>query len=108
LRSADLGSLDIGSPVYFRKIPVGQVVAYGLNADGKSVRIEVFVHAPHDVQVTGNTRFWNASGIEIDLDSSGFALQTESLSSILIGGIAFRAPDYSPNDLPAAEQSTFE
>lgn len=108
LHSADLGSLDIGSPVYFRKIPVGQVVAYGLNSDGKSVSIEVFVHAPHDAHVTRNTRFWNASGIEINLGSSGFALQTESLSSILMGGIAFRAPDYSPNDAPAAEQSAFE
>lgn len=108
LRSTDLGSLDIGSPVYFRKIPVGQVVAYGLEADGKSVSIEVFVHAPNDVHVTQNTRFWNASGIDVKLGANGFAVDTESLSSILMGGIAFRAPLYSPNDLPATEKSTFE
>ncbi|AHL75351.1 mammalian cell entry protein [Stutzerimonas stutzeri] len=108
LRSTDLGSLDIGSPVYFRKIPVGQVVAYALNADGKSVSIELFVHAPSDAYVTQNTRFWNASGIDINLDANGFAVDTESLSSILIGGIAFRAPDFSPNDQPAAEKSEFE
>ena len=101
LRSTDLGSLDIGSPVYFRKIPVGQVVAYALDTDGKSVSIEVFVHSPNDVFVTENTRFWNASGINVDLGADGFAVDTESLSSILMGGIAFRAPDYSPNDQPA-------
>ncbi|MFV0453467.1 MAG: intermembrane transport protein PqiB [Pseudomonas sp.] len=108
LHSADLGSLDIGSPVYFRKIPVGQVVAYGLNPDGKSVNIQVFVHAPHDIHVTRNTRFWNASGVAIDLGADGFSVQTESLSSILVGGIAFRAPEYSPNDQPATEKTTFE
>lgn len=108
LQSADLGSLDIGSPVYFRKIPVGQVVAFALDPDGKSVSIEVFVHAPHDVHVTENTRFWNASGINVDLGADGFAVKTESLSSILMGGIAFRAPDYSPNDRPATEKSEFE
>lgn len=108
LRSADLGSLDVGSPIYFRKIPVGQVVAFALDPDGKSVSIEVFVHAPHDVHVTENTRFWNASGINVDLGADGFAVKTESLSSILMGGIAFRAPDYSPNDHPAAEKSEFE
>jgi len=107
LRSAELGSLDIGSPVYFRKIPVGQVVAFALGADGKSVSIDVFVHAPNDVYVTENSRFWNASGVNIDLGADGFAVQTESLSSILMGGIAFRAPDYSPNDQPAAEKTEF-
>lgn len=39
LHTQDLGSLDIGSPVYFRKIPVGQVVAYELDPDGKGVNI---------------------------------------------------------------------
>lgn len=108
LHSRDLGSLDIGSPIYFRRIPVGQVVAYALDADGKGVNIEVFVHAPNDAYVTENTRFWNASGIDIDVGANGFAVKTESLSSILVGGIAFRAPDYSPNDQPAAEKKSFE
>lgn len=108
LHSTDLGSLDVGSPVYLRKIPVGQVVAYALDADGKSVSIDVFVHAPNDIHVTRNTRFWNASGVDLSLNANGFTVQTESLSSILLGGVAFRAPDYSPGDMPAAEQSAFE
>ncbi|PXX51542.1 paraquat-inducible protein B [Pseudomonas sp. LAMO17WK12:I10] len=108
LTGRDLASLDIGSPVYFRKIPVGQVVAYSLDPAGKGVNIEVFVRAPNDVYVTENTRFWNASGIDIDVGSNGFAVKTESLSSMLVGGIAFRAPEYSPNDQPAAEERSFE
>jgi paraquat-inducible protein B len=108
LHTQDLGSLDIGSPVYYRKIPVGQVVAYALDADGKGVNIEVFIHAPNDAYVTDNTRFWNASGIDVNVGANGFAVKTESLSSILVGGIAFRAPEYSPNDKPAGEEKAFE
>ena len=108
LHTQSLGSLDIGSPVYYRKIPVGQVVAYELDEDGKGVNIEVFVHAPNDVYVTENTRFWNASGIDLSVGANGFALKTESLSSMLVGGIAFLAPPYSPDDKPAGEERTFE
>ncbi|MCX2898066.1 intermembrane transport protein PqiB [Pseudomonas mandelii] len=108
LHTQDLGSLDIGSPVYYRKIPVGQVVAYALDADGKGVNIDVFVHSPNDAYVTENTRFWNASGIDVSVGANGFALKTESLSSLLVGGIAFRAPEYSPDDKPAAEEYAYE
>ncbi|WP_339507652.1 PqiB family protein [Pseudomonas sp. RL_35y_Pfl2_P42] len=108
LHAPDLGSLDIGSPIYYRKIPVGQVVSYALASDGKGVDIEVFIHAPNDAFVTENTRFWNASGIDVSVGANGFQLKTESLSSMLVGGIAFRAPDYSPNDVAAADDKHFE
>ncbi|MDI2590248.1 MlaD family protein [Pseudomonas sp. N3-W] len=108
LHTPDLGSLDIGSPVYYRKIPVGQVVGYALDKDGKGVNIDLFIHSPNDAYVTENTRFWNASGIDVSVGANGFALKTESLSSMLVGGIAFRAPDYSPNDKAAAEEYAYE
>ncbi|PTT88243.1 mammalian cell entry protein, partial [Pseudomonas sp. HMWF005] len=108
LHAPDLGSLDIGSPVYYRKIPVGQVVTYALNPEGKGVDIEVFIHSPNDAFVTENTRFWNASGIDINVGANGFAVKTESLSTLLVGGIAFRAPDYSPNDVAATDDRDFE
>lgn len=108
LHAPDLGSLDIGSPVYYRKIPVGQVVTYTLNPEGKGVDIEVFIHSPNDAFVTENTRFWNASGIDINVGANGFAVKTESLSTMLVGGIAFRAPDYSPNDVAATDDKDFE
>lgn len=108
LHTSDLGSLDIGSPVYYRKIPVGQVVAYALDPDGKGVNIDLFINSPNDQYVTENTRFWNASGIDVNVGANGFAVKTESLSAMLVGGIAFRAPDYSPNDKPAAEEYAYE
>lgn len=92
LSGENLGSLDIGSPVYFRRIQVGQVVAFALDKDGSGVTLRIFVQSPYDRYVTVNTRFWQASGIDLTLDAAGIKVQTESLASILLGGIAFQTP----------------
>lgn len=107
LRTSDLGSLSIGSPIYYRRIPVGQVVSYALSEDGEGVAVQIFIDAPYDDFVTENTRFWNASGIDVSLAANGFRVNTQSLSSIVAGGIAFRAPVYLTDTEPAAEESEF-
>lgn len=89
LKTSDLGSLDTGTPIYFRRLQVGQVASYALDKDGKDLTVKVFVQAPYDQYVNPNTRFWHASGIDISLSASGLTVQTQSVLSILIGGIAF-------------------
>lgn len=107
LHADDLGSLDIGSPVYYRRIQVGQVVSVGLSPDGKGVDIEVFVNSPNDEFVTTNTRFWNASGVDISLGADGLKVNTQSVSSIVSGGVAFVEPKYNPDQKPADEMAKF-
>jgi len=92
LEAPRLGSLDIGAPVYYRQIKVGQVVGFHLNEDGKAVTIKLFIHAPHHKLVFSNTRFWNASGLDFTMDAQGIRMDTESLVTILVGGIAFETP----------------
>ena len=89
LHAEDLGSLDIGSSVFYRHITAGQVVGYSLDPGGTGVTIKVFINAPFDAYVTGETRFWQASGIDMSVNASGVKLRTESLASILEGGIGF-------------------
>jgi paraquat-inducible protein B len=101
LNTTDLGSLDIGTPVFFRRLQVGEVATYALDKDGQLFTVKVFVKAPYDQFVAANTRFWQASGINMQLTASGLSIQTQSLLSILIGGIAFETPDYG-RVLPAA------
>lgn len=93
LRSPTLGSLNLGSPVYFRHIQVGQVVHHKLDDDGEAVTIEVFIGHPHDDLVYSNTRFWNVSGVDVTLGADGVEVNTESLLSVLVGGIAFNTLD---------------
>jgi paraquat-inducible protein B len=105
LKTPDLGSLDDGTPVFFRRLQVGQVVSYALDSDGQSLSVKVFVHAPYDQYVTSNTRFWHASGIDVSLSANGLSVQTQSVLSVLIGGIAFETPATGPL-LPTAEADT--
>lgn len=88
----DLGSLDIGSSVFYRHITAGQVVGYALDPGGTGVTIKIFINSPFDVYVTGETRFWQASGIDMSLNADGVKLHTESIASILEGGMAFGTP----------------
>lgn len=99
LKAEDLGSLDAGSPIYYRRINVGQVSGYKLADDGKSVELQVFIRSPYDKFVTNDARFWQASGIDVSLNASGFRLDTQSLASIVAGGIAFGYPDNSNADV---------
>lgn len=98
LRATDLGSLDVGSPVYHRRIRVGRVVGYALSPDGKGLEVQVFVDAPHDRLVTSDTHFWNASGVDVALNASGLTVNTQSVASLLAGGLAFAA---LPSETPA-------
>jgi paraquat-inducible protein B len=91
LHADDVGSLTVGSTVFYRHIAAGQVVAYSLDPGGASVTIKIFIYKPYDAFVTPATRFWQASGIDMSIDSDGIKLRTESLTSILEGGIAFQA-----------------
>jgi paraquat-inducible protein B len=91
VHAADLGSLDIGSPVYYRRIQAGRVTGYRLDDDGSGVTIQLFVDAPYDRFVTSSAHFWNASGIDLSVTASGLQLNTESLATVLAGGIAFQS-----------------
>ena len=90
LHADDLGSLSIGSSVFYRHIEAGQVVGYTMDAGGTGVTIKVFVNSPFDSYVNGASRFWQASGVDMSVTSAGVKLRTESLTSILEGGVSFQ------------------
>ena len=93
LLAGKLGSIDRGSPIYYRGIQAGETLGWELGNDRKSIFIYVFIKAPYDKLVQSNTRFWNVSGMEVSLGSDGINLGMESVESLLYGGIAFETPD---------------
>lgn len=107
LHAANIGSLDVGSPVYYRRIKVGQVAAYTLDDDGHGVSLRIFVNQPYDKFVGANTRFWHASGMDMQINAGGLTLKTQSLATILLGGIAFSAPEAERIGDIAKENSRF-
>ena len=96
LRADTLGSLGLGSPVYYRRLDVGDVIAFDLAKDGRSMDIRIFVNAPHDKFVTPDTRFWETSGIDASLGADGLSLRTASVTALISGGISFETPSSGP------------
>jgi paraquat-inducible protein B len=108
LRAPTLGSLNAGSPVYFRGVQVGQVLGYSLARSGGNVRIGVFVRKPFDRLVMSDTRWWQASGVELKLDSSGVRLETPPAAGLLAGAVAFDTPHGNAPAVSAANDEDFQ
>lgn len=100
LKAERLGSLNRGSPVFYKQIQVGQVKSYVLSEDHNTVEIKVFIEPTYANLVRKHTRFWNASGISIDANLSGVKVRSESLASIVAGGIAFATPENRKDSPP--------
>lgn len=104
IKADRLGSLDRGSPVFYKQIKVGQIKNYVLSEDQTTVELKVFIEPAYANLVRKHTRFWNASGISIDASLSGVKVRSESLASIVAGGIAFATPE-NRKDSPPTDPS---
>ena len=107
LQGDSLGSLDIGAPVFYRRIQVGRVVGFSLDPKGSGVIVNVFVNAPYDKYVRADTRWWHASGVDLRLDSGGLKLNTQSLATVMMGGLAFESPPGANAGAQAPDGATF-
>jgi paraquat-inducible protein B len=107
LKANRLGSISVGSPVFFRDLNVGEILGWDIADMAQSVTIHAFVRAPYDRYVTDNTRFWNASGVSVKLGGAGVELQLESLRALLLGGVAFNTPDEQVSVVTSAENHVF-
>ncbi len=93
-----LGSISRGVKIYFREIPVGEVLDYELADSQKGVIIKARIDERYAYLIKKSSRFWNASGLSIKAGLGGFSMQTESLAALLAGGIAFYTPDTASGD----------
>src|SRR5262249_11677046 len=97
LQTKRLGSISLGSPVFYRDLEVGTVLGWDLDDMARHVTVHAFVRAPFDKYVHDDSLFWNASGLSIKLAGTGLQVQMESVKALLLGGIAFDTrPDPKP------------
>ncbi|TVR43049.1 MAG: MCE family protein [Planctomycetota bacterium] len=97
------GSLQPGAPVLYRQVRVGRVLSVGLAPDSSAVTVRAYIEPAYRNLVRHNSRFWNASGISIDI-GLGASIEVESLASLLIGGIAFATPTQAGNEVVAGHR----
>ncbi len=107
LQASRIGSLNLGSPVMFRDLDVGEVLGWDVGKMARNVTIHIFVRAPFDKYVHDNSLFWNASGASVRLGPNGLEFQVESLKAIVLGGIAFDTPDDPDATIESQADRTF-
>ncbi len=107
LTTPTLGSLAVSSPVYFRGIPVGEVLGYDLSEEKRSVHIHAFIKAPYHWMVRENTMFWSVSGIDVSFGADGFRVRTATMASMLLGGVAYETPDTLEDSRQAVDEAVF-
>ncbi|ALM52738.1 intermembrane transport protein PqiB [Halomonas huangheensis] len=101
-------SLSVGDAVTFQGVNVGRVEEATFDVDTQTMHHKVFIESPYNALVTENTRFWTASGLDIQLGSEGFRVKVESINALLGGGVTFGVPEDIPAGADADENATFE
>ncbi|MGF6147530.1 paraquat-inducible protein B [Kingella potus] len=98
--------LDIGAPVVYESLNVGQVESVRFNPQTRRIDYTIFIGHPNDTLINSGSRFWLDSGIRLRTDGGGFQLDSAPLGALISGAIAFSSPD--KNAAPAAEGQQFE
>ena len=94
LETDNLDSLKIGSQVYYRGVTVGEVTGFQLSPTFQHVLVNVTIYEPYMPVIRENTKFWNASGISVTGGVlSGLSVSTESMESLMQGGVALATPN---------------
>lgn len=98
--------LSVGDAVEHKGYKVGAVLSSRFDLKADKIRYTIFVREPYTDIFNSSTRFWINSGIDISLGSGGFRFNTESVRSILQGGISFES--LSKDELENMEITTAE
>ncbi|MGK0188901.1 MAG: paraquat-inducible protein B [Verrucomicrobiales bacterium] len=108
LTADEAAGLSPGSPVNFRGISVGKIESRELDfsRDGY-VTFGVYFAPEYAELITENTRFWNTTGIRLDVGADGISLETGSLESLVAGGVEFGVPDGEARGKPVRDGASF-
>ena len=107
LRAKRIGSLNLGSPILFRDLEVGEVLGWDVGEMARNITVHIFVRAPFDKYVDDNTRFWNASGAKVALGTNGLQVKVQSLRAVVLGALAFDTPDDPKTTGESAAEHSF-
>jgi paraquat-inducible protein B len=93
LLATKLDSLQPQSPIFYRGVQVGEVLACRLSDDARKVLIKARIEEDYAPLVRMNSKFWNAGGIDFHLGLfSGAKISAESAQTLISGGVAFATP----------------
>ena len=93
LKASRKSSLKMGSPIYYRQLQIGWVDSFELSKDSRFVDITVFIEDKYKHLVRKNSIFYNATAFGMDISLFGVKVETETVETMLSGGIALITPE---------------
>ncbi len=93
LQSESRGSVQVGTPVLYREIEVGEVVSVQLGEFADRVITEISIRPDYAYLVRNNSVFWNSSGVNVSIGITGADIKAGTVDSLLRGGITFSTPE---------------
>ncbi|GAC36124.1 intermembrane transport protein PqiB [Paraglaciecola psychrophila] len=82
-----------GDPVVYKGIKVGEFEDIFFNFEERVVYYNTFIESPYHTLITTNTKFWDISGVQMELGASGMKISTGSLETLLTNGVTFGIPE---------------
>lgn len=108
LVSESSSSVSTGDHVVFNGYRVGRVESMKFDPEDRQAHFTLFIDAPYHQLVNSATRFWDVSGISLSASAQGLTLETGSMDTILLGGVAFGvAPGIEEGD-PVEHNTEFK
>ena len=92
LKSKSAASINVGTPIFYKKIQVGEVARVRIDKSGQFINIQIFIESKYSHLVKQQSRFWNISGLNANLSRAGIDFKLDSLTALIAGGITFNSP----------------
>ena len=108
LNSNDQFAYSKGDPIIYKGLTVGQFEHIYFNFDERIVYYNAFIKAPYHQLVTTNTKFWDVSGLRMDLTADGLSIQTGNIETMLTNGVTFDVPKGMENGEEITERTDFD
>ncbi|MBI5557825.1 MAG: MCE family protein [Deltaproteobacteria bacterium] len=100
-------SFSLGAPVLYRKLQVGEITGFDLAPDGNRVLAVIFIREKFAHLVRSDSVFWKAGGIKVEAGLDGINVETETITSMIAGGVAFASRELEQGaDASAAKENT--
>ncbi|WP_160061303.1 PqiB family protein [Psychromonas sp. L1A2] len=107
LKSDNAASINIGTPIFYKKIQVGEIARVRLDKTGQFVNIQAFIESKYSHLVKQKSKFWNISGLNANISRAGIDFKLDSLTTLIAGGVTFSSPESSTEPLENQKYQLF-
>ena len=103
----EAGSIAPGSPIFYKGLSAGKIETRAFLPEKGKIEFGAFISKEFAPLVRKNTKFWNVSGIDVQIGANGLQLHAGTLESLLVGGITFGQPSGASAAPTVGDGATF-